>query len=358
MSARAVPARTLPRFEPLATERLVLRPVRTEDAPSLALRRSDPTVAGLQSWDVPYPADAAHSLIDELAALDGVPPGDGWFQVTVTTDDGTIVGDVALHLTFDGRCAELGYTFAREHRRRGYATEATAAMAAWCFETLGVSRVSANMHPDNVASARVAEALGMTYEGTSPAAYWVDHHDGSSANSDDVHYGMTGEQWRAWRDRPLTPPIEVALVGLDPDNVRELLELRTHRSQEDLVSPMSGSLADALGHLSGGDGRVVPWPRAIAADGELVGFVMLAEPTGRRPDTYLWRLLIDRLHQRRGVGRRVLDAVIAQARDWDSPAVTVSWAPGPGSPEPFYRRAGFVPTGKVHDGEIQARLDL
>ncbi len=39
-------------------------------------------------------------------------------------------------------------------------------------------------------------------------------------------------------------------------------------------------------------------------------------------------------------------------------ALDVSWVPGKGSPEPMYLARGFVPTGAIHDGEIEARLDL
>ena len=54
---------------------------------------------------------------------------------------------------------------------------------------------------------------------------------------------------------------------------------------------------------------VVPWMRAIEADGELVGFVMLAITTEAHPEPYLWRFLIDRMHQRRGIGSAALDLV-------------------------------------------------
>ena len=36
----------------------------------------------------------------------------------------------------------------------------------------------------------------------------------------------------------------------------------------------------------------------------------------------------------------------------------VSWVAGKGSPEPMYLARGFVPTGNIHDGEIEARLTL
>ncbi|MEM1334298.1 MAG: GNAT family N-acetyltransferase [Actinomycetota bacterium] len=354
-----VPQPTLPRFEPIETDRLVVRPVRASDVDALWLRRNDAETAAYQAWDVPYERSRAERLIEAVLALDATPPPDGWFQLMV--DDratGRNVGDLALHTTFAGRCAEIGYTVDAATRGTGVATEAAAALARWCFEVLGASRVSAQMHPDNVASIRVAEHIGMVFEGHTRNSFWVDRHDGGADNSDDWLYGMTPDSWRAWNERPRHAPATVQLTEIDHTNVLDALELETHRSQRAYVSPMDRSIAVAWqpGPHEGAD--VVPWPRLIEADGELVGFVMVAEPTDTMPEAYLWRLLIDRMHQRRGIGALVLDIVVEQARRWGAPHLDVSWAEGPGSPEPFYRRAGFRPTGEVEDDEIVARLEL
>ncbi|MEM8708047.1 MAG: GNAT family N-acetyltransferase, partial [Actinomycetota bacterium] len=66
----------------------------------------------------------------------------------------------------------------------------------------------------------------------------------------------------------------------------------------------------------------------------------------------------DRRHQRRGIGDRVLDLVIEQCRAWNAASLLVSYVEDIGGPEPFYRRRGFVPTGEIIDGEIEARLML
>jgi len=97
-------------------------------------------------------------------------------------------------------------------------------------------------------------------------------------------------------------------------------------------------------------------PVPDVVDGELVGFVMLAERTARHPEPYLWRLLVDRRHQRRGIGDRVLDLLVDRLRRAGAPSLLVSWVPGRGSPAPFYLRRGVRPTGVVDDGEIGARL--
>ena len=85
---------------------------------------------------------------------------------------------------------------------------------------------------------------------------------------------------------------------------------------------------------------------------------MVALPNEVTTEAYLWRLMVDRFHQRRGIGRRVVEIVIDRARGWGAPALDTSWVPGPGSPEPLYRSMGFEPTGEIDDGEVVARLEL
>lgn len=68
--------------------------------------------------------------------------------------------------------------------------------------------------------------------------------------------------------------------------------------------------------------------------------------------------MIDRCHQRRGIGRRVLDLVVDVVGAWGHHELDVSYVPGVGSPEPLYLGYGFVPTGNIIDGEIEARLQL
>ena len=86
--------------------------------------------------------------------------------------------------------------------------------------------------------------------------------------------------------------------------------------------------------------------------------VLAADPTLLGP-YYLWRLLIDQHHQRRGYGTATLDAIVAYVRDErGASTLIVSAGQGEGSPQPFYERYGFVPTGELHEGEAVLELDL
>jgi hypothetical protein len=59
---------------------------------------------------------------------------------------------------------ELGYRLARAFWGRGYATEAALAVRDYAFRVLCLPRLVALIDPQNAASARVAEKVGMRYE--------------------------------------------------------------------------------------------------------------------------------------------------------------------------------------------------
>jgi RimJ/RimL family protein N-acetyltransferase len=61
---------------------------------------------------------------------------------------------------------ELGYRFLPEFWGRGLATEAGEASIEFARSTLGLTRLVAMVHPDNVASARVVTKLGFSIEKT------------------------------------------------------------------------------------------------------------------------------------------------------------------------------------------------
>ncbi len=128
-------------------------------------------------------------------------------------------------------------------------------------------------------------------------------------------------------------------------------------AQERFVSSVAESLEEAAATPEG-----APWYRAIYADDEPVGFVMLSWDATPAPGIlgpyFLWRILIDRRHQRQGFGREALTQVVDLLRADGVRELLTSYHPGEGEPWPFYRRFGFEPTGEIDDGEIVLRLDL
>jgi RimJ/RimL family protein N-acetyltransferase len=148
------------RFEPIVTDRLVLRRSRPEDAEAISAYRSDPEVHRFQGWDRTDP-DGVREEIEEMAARAPGEPG-GWVQLSVEGRAGGLVGDVGLS-TAEGEpgVIKVGYTIAPERQRRGYATEAVSALVGYAFDTLGAEVVRAYASAENLPSIRVAEKVGM-----------------------------------------------------------------------------------------------------------------------------------------------------------------------------------------------------
>jgi RimJ/RimL family protein N-acetyltransferase len=336
-------------FLPFATPRLRLRSFRAADAAAFAAYRSDVDVARYQGWQAPFPLADAERFVAEMAPLVDPVSGD-WLQIAVE-HDGALAGDVAVGLSDDGRIATIGYTLAPAFQGRGLATEAVGALVDRLISHRGVHRIEASLDGRNLPSARLIEGLGFEREGFAPGAVWAD-----GEWVDDVRYGLDGEQHAAWAARPRGRPHDVRLVEITPATWRAVMALRTHPNQERFVAPVASSFGAALFPDLVDEAPVVPWLRAVEADGELAGFVMLAEATPHHPVPYLWRLLVDRRHQRRGIGERVIALLVERLRADGHAAMLVGWRSGPGGPEPFYLGRGFVRTGEVHDGEIEGRL--
>jgi len=60
---------------------------------------------------------------------------------------------------------DLGFRFQRRSWREGYATEVGAAWVSVAFGSLGVDRLNAFVHPDNIPSMKVLERLGFREDG-------------------------------------------------------------------------------------------------------------------------------------------------------------------------------------------------
>jgi diamine N-acetyltransferase len=149
----------------------------------------------------------------------------------------------------------------------------------------------------------------------------------------------------------------ITLREITADTVREITRLSVAPGQQGFVAPNAVSLAQALFSKEA-------WFRAIYRGEEPAGFVMLSdesllEKPPATPQVGLWRFMIDAKFQGQGVGAEALRQVIDHVRGKGLFSVLVtSYVPGDGCPEPFYRKAGFQPTGKMDGSEVVLELPL
>jgi 8-oxo-dGTP diphosphatase len=153
-------------FAPLATERLILRPLVPEDAEALHNLVNDWEVTrNLSVVPFPYPRELADDWIESTrrALADG-----SAYQLAITGREGEheiLVGVVGLRVDSQWRCGRLGYWVGRRFWGHGVATEAAGRLARWALANLDLDRLEAGVLTDNAASAAVLRRIGFRQTG-------------------------------------------------------------------------------------------------------------------------------------------------------------------------------------------------
>lgn len=153
--------------------------------------------------------------------------------------------------------------------------------------------------------------------------------------------------------------MDVSLREINDDNRAAVLALGVAPDQERFVGRVADALADAAAYP-----QANAWYRAVYSGDTPVGFVMLSwNVVPQPPDIigpwFLWKLLVDRRYQGRGLGAEVVRRVAAIVRAEGATELLTSYVPAEGGPAGFYERLGFVPTGDVDgEGEPIVRLAL
>ncbi|MEU8542524.1 GNAT family N-acetyltransferase [Streptomyces sp. NPDC048717] len=137
---------------PIATKRLVLRPVRTRDLPAVTRLWTDPEVRRHLGGPV---TDTVVRI--RQRRIVGAP---GRLAVERTLD-GAVLGLVTVDRDGRGGETEVSYQFLPEYWGQGYAREAVAAAVARALED--VPSVVAVTQEGNTRSRRLLEAVGMVH---------------------------------------------------------------------------------------------------------------------------------------------------------------------------------------------------
>ena len=189
----------------LETERLLLRPFGPEDLDLVALLYGDPELLRYTPFDVLSPTQAKAHLDrivtdwreDPLRSLEfvmarkpaaGEAPEEKLGRCHILIDPETDTG-------------MIGWFLRREYRGMGYAREAGRALIRACFRTLGLHRVNAVCHPENLASRRALERCGLRLEA------WFRRKcpyrkNGALSWEDELEYALLASEWAGGEGAP------------------------------------------------------------------------------------------------------------------------------------------------------------
>jgi ribosomal-protein-alanine N-acetyltransferase len=146
----------------LETSRLALRPFREKDVDLLAELMANPDFMRFSLG--PYTREQTQTVLDKILSWNraGLP---SQFAIIMRSND-TLIGYCGFfHQQVDETTElEIGYRLHPDYWNQGLATEAATAVRDHAFGDLKLPRVISLIHPDNVASRRVAEKIGMRFE--------------------------------------------------------------------------------------------------------------------------------------------------------------------------------------------------
>lgn len=147
------------------------------------------------------------------------------------------------------------------------------------------------------------------------------------------------------------PAETIQLKEITEDTLWPIMKLEVAEEQRSFVAPNAFSISEAYFSKEA-------WFRGIYQGDQPVGFVMLYVDSDK-PEYFLWRLMIDKYHQRKGYGYQAMQQVIEYVKTLPGAAeLKTSYVEGEGDPSPFYYKLGFEETGEILDGERVLKLNL
>lgn len=178
---------------PLRTSRLLLRPLAPDDWRDVHAYTADPAI-------MRYLPEGVMSVEDVQAFIAETQPTAAALAAILPSEE-RLIGHLTFHPWYAPRIYEIGWVLHPRYHGQGYATEAAAALFQYGFATLGLHRIIATCQPENVASWRVMEKLGMLREAHFRKVFAVDE----TTWLDEYLYAILEEEWFASAGRSPTP---------------------------------------------------------------------------------------------------------------------------------------------------------
>ncbi|WP_044640101.1 GNAT family N-acetyltransferase [Risungbinella massiliensis] len=109
----------------------------------------------------------------------------------VLKDEKMVIGHIAFFKYFGEHTYEIGWVFNPKYYNKGYASEAAKAILEFGFTKMKLHRIIATCQPENVASYRVMEKIGMRREG-----YFKKCIPYGKEWWDEYYYAILEEEWK------------------------------------------------------------------------------------------------------------------------------------------------------------------
>lgn len=149
----------------LTSEHLLLREFKDDDWESVHTYACDPEVVKYMTWG-PNTSDNTRNFILRAIAYQQEQPRIHFELAITLREEGHLIGGCGIRVSSpELREGNIGYCLNRNYWSKGYATEAARELLRFGFEALSLHRIYATCDPENFASRRVLEKIGMTLEG-------------------------------------------------------------------------------------------------------------------------------------------------------------------------------------------------
>jgi [ribosomal protein S5]-alanine N-acetyltransferase len=147
----------------LETKRLLLRRFDEDDAEAFFMLNSDPQIVRYTAQKALVSVEESMRVLNSEDFRADEKLGLGRFAC-VEKNSGRVVGLVGLKRVAGLDCVDIGFRFLSEVWGKGVATEAAAAVIKYGHEQLMLKQIVATVFPENIASIKVLEKLGLSFQ--------------------------------------------------------------------------------------------------------------------------------------------------------------------------------------------------
>lgn len=146
-------------FQPLMTDRLILRPLEQRDIPVIQQLAGDPRIAEwTASFTIPFSLEQSARWVNR--AINTMQSGQAVILAITLRPTAELTGVVSLRLT-GNETPQLGYWLGTAYQGKGYCTEAVRALLHYGLSKLKLKEITARCADNNTASKNVMRRCGM-----------------------------------------------------------------------------------------------------------------------------------------------------------------------------------------------------